>query len=276
MSIAFDHEVCNSDVGGCQRCSLPTSRLCCNIHSPESFNIFTVPFKKPPRLPARSRLPKKPIMSTGALALRDALEDWRETTTEKTYGIAHLTDLGPTLVMPTEVLNRIVYCANVSKISTKDELIKETRWDEAETWASEVLQIIQRLCPPPPLPPLTTSTLFRPLVPDQQLSSRPSASVAPKERRCGACKNMGHNRKPPLLFCDICNPFISYRKQHNLSSPSFSPTSPIVFIIQRKYQSFAASGKFRLIQQGYLLPLSLPLRCPLHQFPPNGVIICSW
>ena len=133
-------------------------------------------------------------MSPGASALRDALEDWRETMTENTYGIAHLTDLGPTLVMPTEVLNRIVYCANASKISTKDDLIKETQWDEAETWGSNVLHLIQHLCPPPPPPPLTTSTPFSPLVPDQ-LSSHQTVHVAPRECQCGACKNLGHNHR---------------------------------------------------------------------------------
>jgi len=82
-------------------------------------------------------------MSPGAYALRDALEDWRETTTEKTYGTAHLIDLGLTLIMPTNVLNQVIECVQFSKILMIDDLIKETQWDEAETWANEVLQIIQ-------------------------------------------------------------------------------------------------------------------------------------
>ncbi|KAF8152224.1 P-loop containing nucleoside triphosphate hydrolase protein [Crassisporium funariophilum] len=49
----LDSRTCDptTATGECLRCSLPSSRLCCDIHNPSSFQFLEVPPAKPPRLP---------------------------------------------------------------------------------------------------------------------------------------------------------------------------------------------------------------------------------
>jgi hypothetical protein len=119
-------------------------------------------------------------MSTNAIRLRDALQDWRDTTTQQRYGYASLIDFGGTLVMPTDVLDRIVACAHAGKIATKDDLAKETRWDEVELYSPEILKLIEDFKPPaimqpPPLQPRVRSSKDR------------------AKTKCSACGMTGHN-----------------------------------------------------------------------------------
>ena len=81
-------------------------------------------------------------MTSADFVLRDALEDWREEATIAHYGHAQLRDMGPTLVMPNDVLAQIVDCAHHFKIKTLDDLSRETRWDEAERYGQEVISLI--------------------------------------------------------------------------------------------------------------------------------------
>ncbi|KAG6822549.1 hypothetical protein H0H93_005337, partial [Arthromyces matolae] len=70
-------------------------------------------------------------------ALLDALNDWRDTATIERYGIPHLKDYGSTLIMPESVLDRILICAQHSKIQSVEELVKETQWDEARLYGDQ-------------------------------------------------------------------------------------------------------------------------------------------
>ncbi|KAF8152225.1 hypothetical protein B0H34DRAFT_724382 [Crassisporium funariophilum] len=140
-------------------------------------------------------------MSDDDTQLCNALEDWREEKTKLTYGVAHLIDLGPTLIMPNEVLDRIVDCAHHLKIRTTEDLARETQWDEATLWGPQILTIVQRFQPAPAMPPPLSSV---PLA-LQPLSTLPiQHSAATKDRsktRCGACGKVGHNRSNRL--CDL-------------------------------------------------------------------------
>ncbi|KAF8961254.1 hypothetical protein BDZ97DRAFT_1621327, partial [Flammula alnicola] len=126
-----EHLACNVEMkAGCTRCSIPSSRLCCDIHNPAEFIQYRIPAIPSTHIPARSRIKPNLTMSASNIQLRNALEDWREAATEQHYGYSSLVDFGGTLVMPTDVLNQIVVCAHFGKITTKDDLAKETRWDK--------------------------------------------------------------------------------------------------------------------------------------------------
>jgi hypothetical protein len=91
-------------------------------------------------------------MDPSDYALRDALEDWREATTQTVYGWALYHDLGPCLIMPNGVLDHIVICAHDHRIDSTSTLVKETRWDLASTYANDILALINKHHPKP-LPP---------------------------------------------------------------------------------------------------------------------------
>jgi ATP-dependent DNA helicase RecQ len=146
--------------------------------------------------------------------LQNALDNWREKTTEEHYGKAHLWDIGPMLVMPTEVLERIVDCTHYSKINSLEDMRKETRWDEVDKWGHDIVDLIQRLRPPQPaLPPPMTTAPKQPVTALIRLpfsngissnylqASLPAANPPQKERaktKCGSCGLAGHNGKYSL------------------------------------------------------------------------------
>lgn len=128
------------------------------------------------------------------MKLYDALEDWREEKTIQVYGWAHFQNLGPTLIMPTDVLTRIVDCAHYFKISSKADLARETKWDEVENWGTEVVELILKILPlpAPPLPsPAPTTLRMLPIQGTGTVSAPLTASR--KLVTCSRCGNTGHN-----------------------------------------------------------------------------------
>ncbi|KAJ3495027.1 hypothetical protein NLJ89_g10694 [Agrocybe chaxingu] len=191
-----DHLTCDETrPGGCARCSLPPPTICCDVHTPTAFVHFDVPRQKSSRLPARSTLDTKYTMTPADNDLYEALDAWRILKTETEFGYATLVDLGASLVMPSDTLERIMHCAHHCKIRTVADLKKETRWDEADNFGNEVVALILRIRPPPALPPPTT-TVPRPLA-TVSLPNMDAPVPVVKERaktRCGACGTVGHNR----------------------------------------------------------------------------------
>jgi hypothetical protein len=136
-------------------------------------------------------------MTDADQALWRALDDWRSSKTEEFYGWSSLIDFGPTLVMPGDILERIVHCAHHFKITTLAELKKETQWDEADAWGHEVIKIISQIFPPPVPTPLMTILPIHPLSQSLLNGARQTNPPAQKERaqsHCGACHKPGHNR----------------------------------------------------------------------------------
>jgi len=78
-------------------------------------------FHPVPKLPNRSRL-NKFVMSSKEYELSESLEEWREMKTHMIYGESHLIDIGPSIVMPNDVLDRIVACGHYRKIKMLDDL----------------------------------------------------------------------------------------------------------------------------------------------------------
>jgi hypothetical protein len=81
-------------------------------------------------------------MASTDFKLIDALDDWQEDTAQKLYGQAHLHDLGPGLVMPNNILNRIVECAHFHKIKSPADLLRETHWSGVDEHGDDIVTLI--------------------------------------------------------------------------------------------------------------------------------------
>ncbi|KAF8415303.1 hypothetical protein L210DRAFT_3495955 [Boletus edulis BED1] len=192
-----DHRSCNTlSPDGCPRCVVPTSDICCDIHSPDFFAPYSVVIPPQSKRPSRSRISGF-TMSSDDLALVNALEDWREGTTISLHGEGFLCDLGPGLVMPTKVLDRIVTCAHAHKIKTVANLQKETSWSGAEHYGHQIVSLVLQHLPIPVIAPLFTSA---PLPRSNGVAPSPLTTLAPKpttrrQIRCSACHGEGHNAR---------------------------------------------------------------------------------
>ena len=178
--LAFHPTDCQPELpSGCPRCGENTSLICCDIEHPISFHSLQTPPVKVDRAMRRSRV--EPIKlsdrSTADMKLVDALENWHEETTKARYGDATLLDFGPSLIMSTKVLDRIINCVHHQKISSLQDLARETRWDKVSRYGAEILALILAIHP------VRTS------------ASEPKSTSAPTARKvkCGSCGQLGHN-----------------------------------------------------------------------------------
>ena len=80
--------------------------VCCDIHHPSEFLAYDSNIQKP-AAHSRSRIQKYPKEKHNFM-LQDALDDWHDEKTTAVYGWARLNDLGPALIMPNSILDRIV------------------------------------------------------------------------------------------------------------------------------------------------------------------------
>ncbi|KAG1883258.1 hypothetical protein F4604DRAFT_1879014 [Suillus subluteus] len=204
----FDHHNCDPEhIMGCLRCLISQAVVCCDIHHPDHFATYSSPTDEPSTISRHSRITKYK-QEAPDLALQDALDDWREEKTISIYGWAHLSDLGPSLILPNSTLDRIVDCAHHRKIRSTLDLKKETGWTDADRFGSEIIMLIQRHAPPDASPfamtPLSrsSSTANTNVPPLLQTPSAPSpctaapAFNAPKRKnKCGACNQEGHNAR---------------------------------------------------------------------------------
>lgn len=179
-TLAFHPTDCRPDLpSGCPRCGENASFVCCDIENPDIFRSLPIPPLKINRAMQRSRVePVKVEERTDAdTKLINALEDWREETTKTCYGEAFLLDFGPSLIMSTTILDRIVNCVHHNKILSLQDLARETRWDEVSRYGAELLTLIQAIHP---TQTNDSETLF-------------STGPTPKKMRCGSCGQLGHN-----------------------------------------------------------------------------------
>lgn len=218
---AFSPTDCRPELpSGCPRCGENGSPICCDVEHPNYFKTFSIPPLKVDHTMCRSRIkPVKLNERTAAdVKLIDALEDWCEATTKTRYGEAALLDFGPSLIMSTRVLDRIIDCVHHNKISSVQDLAHETRWDEVGRYGSEILAVIQAIYP---LPPLADN-------PEPQSSQGPPSA---KKIRCGSCGQLGHNGMKFILLAS-CIPSLTITTclARSLSCPhhprSLTPTRP--------------------------------------------------
>lgn len=201
----IDHRACDPlNPDGCTRCAHPTTSICCDIHHPTVFIFLDSSFDPPPKLPNRSHL-KKFIMGSKEYELSEALEEWREMKTCVTYGESHLIDIGPSIVMPDDVLDRIVACGHYRKIKTLNDLRQETHWNRSNQFGSEVIALIHRIVPHPVTSAVFTTAPLQPRSPQTSLSlpgtsSNNLTTQCPlsvthqsRKKKCTACGLEGHN-----------------------------------------------------------------------------------
>ncbi|KAG2060972.1 hypothetical protein BDR06DRAFT_854745, partial [Suillus hirtellus] len=155
-----DHHKCNTSLKtGCLWYLITPPKICCDIHTPEHFTSFMSIIPKHTKQPSCPHITKFSMASID-FKLVDVLEDWREDTTQKLYGQAHLHDLGPSLVMPNDILNRIVDCAHFHKIKSPTDLLKETHWSGVDEHGDDIVALILQVSPlPSPSTPFISTPL---------------------------------------------------------------------------------------------------------------------
>lgn len=194
---ASNHMACRTDVPlGCPRCAVTTPIICCELCTPGHFESFAhVDEPKRKAQPSRSHVETDYKADSHQMDLRDALDAFREAKTIAIFGLANLRDLGPSLIMSNDVLERIIDCSRARKISSREELVKETRWHRAAEDGEEILTIVRshqpQIAPLPSILLISSPLRPRPEVINDVLP--PSALLPPKKRnKCKQCKAEGH------------------------------------------------------------------------------------
>ncbi|KAG1803246.1 uncharacterized protein BJ212DRAFT_1285275 [Suillus subaureus] len=197
----FDHLDCNPEcILGCSCCLILQPMVCCDIHHPDHFSIYA----DEPSVMSHHSCLSKYTKKVPDLVLQDALDDWHEQKTISTYSWSHLNDLGPSLVLPNCMLDRIVNCAHHHKINSIFDLKKETGWMDSDRFGNEIITLIQRHAPPIASPFVTTplsypSTGNVPVLATPCPTARTNTPNLKHRNKCGACNNEGHNGKFQVL-----------------------------------------------------------------------------
>ena len=122
-------------------------------------------------------------------ALRQALHVFRKERTVQLFGHTTLKTLGPGIVMPNDILQRIVDGAHFHLINEVRDVGNLTHWIRAPDLGGEVLALIQHHCPlPVPDPPAlwANATLASLGFNDTGMAR------GVKGRTCGSCGATGH------------------------------------------------------------------------------------
>ncbi|KAJ7169359.1 hypothetical protein C8R43DRAFT_876497, partial [Mycena crocata] len=187
-----DHLACRPDLeGGCTRCKIAPSSICCALCTPNEFEDFArVNLPKNKQQPKRTNIANYKADRVD-FALRDDLIAFRKSRTVELRGTAYYRNLGGAYIMPDEVLQRIVDCARSHKVQTTADLLKETRWHRVPEDGEQVLALILQHRPPPPPPTVTASPT--PLRTATNITaSAPQTPSTPSIRRCSKCGLLGH------------------------------------------------------------------------------------
>ena len=104
--------------------------------------------------------------------------------------------------MSNEVINRIVGCAHYHKITTVDDLLKETDWlrERVSEYGEDILSLIRQHCPP---------------ASETEVGPGPSRKRA--QVKCGACQEFGHNST--IIFFFLCMTDIFFSLGSNRKCP---------------------------------------------------------
>ncbi|KAI1781685.1 P-loop containing nucleoside triphosphate hydrolase protein, partial [Ganoderma leucocontextum] len=192
---AQDGEDClPNTVGGCARCRLSPSPICCSLCTPDHAAFAILPPSPPPQpsVPRASTVPNKYTMSITDHDLHDTLDQFRRARTQEEFGVAILNNLGPGLVMGNAILERIVDCARVHKLGTLESLYRETKWDLTWELGERVLDLVKNYYPPPAPAPLPLNVLGNTDANVGGVSGSNSRGVCKKI--CSACHQLGHIR----------------------------------------------------------------------------------
>lgn len=79
------------------------------------------------------------------IELRRALHLWRKEATVNAHGRAVLRDIGTALVLPNQILERIVGCAHYGVLRTVEDLRREVQWSRVDEFGEQVIGVIKRI-----------------------------------------------------------------------------------------------------------------------------------
>jgi hypothetical protein len=118
--------------------------------------------------------------------LQNALFDWRDLTVPLKFKSSIIENFGPGIFISDDIISRIVDCAQVGKLHSVAQLIKETSWrdDWANEFGQSLLRVIHEHYPVQAAPPQATGTTA---------DTRESAPRKRAQPRCSACQELGHN-----------------------------------------------------------------------------------
>lgn len=111
--------------------------------------------------------------------LESKLMDWRDQRAANILPRAMLRSLGPDIFMTDGVIDRLVLCAHKGKISSCDDILRETSWKDSLKYGEELLNILESIRPK-----------RRPLA--EINVQRLNVSSGTTTRRCGLCGIAGH------------------------------------------------------------------------------------
>ncbi|KAF7792564.1 hypothetical protein EIP86_003605 [Pleurotus ostreatoroseus] len=190
----YENDRITSDIndcqeGGCARCTPFPSSICCELcwlraqnsnastaTSPNPFAMLPDPDAPSDSSagPRASGVKKDYDFERADQLLQADLHEFRKEKTIQLYGKTHLRNMGPTLVMGNDTLQRIIDCARAHKLPTLDALKKETKWVRTAELGQVVLDIVHRHYPTPN--------------PTSAAASSPAATV----RKCSKCGSTSH------------------------------------------------------------------------------------
>ncbi|KAF9471648.1 hypothetical protein BDN70DRAFT_887875 [Pholiota conissans] len=174
------HLLCDTTApDGCTRCIPPPPCGCCDLCKPDEFLAYHVPAaERPPKTSNKSNI--KPYkMSTVDFDLKNALQEWRRRTALIKFNASTVRTLGVRILMSDNILARIVDCAHAGKLTSIEDLSKESGLtkDRINEYGDELVKLI---------------LVYHPLpAPPTAVTDNPTRKRAPP--RCRACLNVGHN-----------------------------------------------------------------------------------
>ena len=190
------HLLCDPTLpSGCPRCRPRPTTVCCDLCESDAFEYLNgTSTNLKARAPAKSSIKKFDMTATDH-SLRVALFDWRDESAPHKFSAAIIEDIGSHIFMSDEVINRIVKCAHVGKLSSLSELHKETKWRKelVQEFGEALLALVRRFYPPQARP----------------VDSSPNdTGTATRKRgpfKCSACGNLGHTSTSTFLFICLTN-----------------------------------------------------------------------
>src|SRR5260370_27506277 len=121
-------------------------------------------------------------------ALDKALCEWRKEEFSHSFpDCCHDMWVGDWLILPDEIIDDIIYCAHLNKLTCDAKFIQLVNWIDCECYASELILIVHKIFPPPE--PLA-------LTPNAPGTTESGLHIS----RCLNCQSAVHNGMFLLLF----------------------------------------------------------------------------
>lgn len=180
--------------------------MCCDLCKPDEVDSF-LPIRQDTAASKTRRKNKikldKFALSEAEESLKNALFRWRKERAQELYD--ELDYYGEDIFIHHRIIGEIVALAHKNKLKDVQALKDQTRWDLADEYGHEIIELVTIHCPPPTAPPLFASTPLaagsrRHSLPAASTSAESSSATAANTRtrratKCSACGQTGHNRK---------------------------------------------------------------------------------